>query len=90
MIQIPVNQGVDGSLYPSESGIGMAEVHYNLDPVEVKTAIIRFNGLNQAVVTFDALGVMPVSYTLLNIMATQVDVQSVENIIHHISNNCIV
>lgn len=49
------------------------------------TAIIAFGGCNQALVTFDAFGTAPVSYSLYNPAPNQFIEQSVRNIVQQLS-----
>lgn len=83
-VNIPIGQAPNGSLIPMQNGPGIATVNYRQDPDQPKTAIIAFNGMNQAVVTFNEFG-QAVNYTLFNPAATLQDIQSVQNIVHHIS-----
>lgn len=84
-VNIPIGQAPDGTLAPMQNGSGIATVSYKQDKDQPKTAIIGFNGINQAVVTFNEYG-QAVNYTLFNPAATLQDIQSVQNIIRHITS----
>lgn len=83
--QIPIMQNLDGSYSPHMQGMGMATVTYNYD-ISGKTAIINFSGQNQAVVTFDEMGVTVVSYHVLNQLATAQDMTTIENIARYLTS----
>lgn len=83
--QIPIMQNLDGSYSPNNLGLGVAVVTYNYD-ISGKTAIINFDGMNQAVLTFDATGTTVVSYHMLNLMASAQDMATVENIARYLAN----
>lgn len=88
-MQMPVrvNQDATGVLTPSFGGQGTAYITMQQNSDGPKTAIVAFNGMNQALVQFDSLGMKGINYTLLSPMASSVDCQSVENIIRHMNEN---
>lgn len=85
-LPVKVTQDAVGTLVPSPIGQGMAyiTINHNDSP---KTAIINFFGINQAVASFDDLGMKALNYALLNPGASMIDQQSVENIIEHMNIN---
>lgn len=89
-MQLPVRvtQDATGALVPSFGGQGTALITISNDNGP-KTAIINFAGMNQALVTFDSMGMKGITYTALNPMHNAVIAQSVENIIAHMNENMI-
>lgn len=85
-VNIPIALQSNGTLVPTVNGPGIATVSYKQDFGQPKTAIIAFNGMNQAVVTFNEFD-QATNYTMLNPAATMLDQQSVENIVRHIQSN---
>lgn len=82
---IPISLQPDGVLAPCPlGGQGMANVVFSRDPSGGVSAIIAFNGMNQAVATFDETGSNLVSYMMYDPNNIQLQ-RSVENIIRHIS-----
>lgn len=84
-VNIPITQMANGSFAPATNGVGIATVSYKQDQGQPKTAIVAFNGMNQAVITFNEFN-QATSYTMLNPGATMQDQESVENIARYISS----
>lgn len=74
-------------LTPSFGGQGMAFITIQQTDQGPKTAIVHFAGMNQALVTFDSLGIKGITYTALNPMHDAVIAQSIENIVAHMNEN---
>lgn len=87
-MQMPVrvNQDATGVLTPSFGGQGTAYITIQQGEGP-KTAVISFFGMNQALVSFDSLGMKGINYTCLHGGVTAVDCKSIENIIHHMNEN---
>lgn len=85
-LPVRVTQDALGVLTPSFGGQGEAfvTIQHNGDP---KTALIQFAGMNQALVTFDALGMKGITYTALNPYHNAIIAQSIENIVAHMNEN---
>lgn len=85
-LPVRVTQDATGVLTPSFCGQGTAfiTIQQNAGP---KTAVIHFAGMNQALVTFDDMGLKGITYTALNPMHNEVIARSIENIVAHMNEN---
>lgn len=70
---------------PGCGGSGQIMLSFVRSQANELTAIIAFGGFNQALVTFDASGTAPVSYSLYNPAPNQFIEQSVQNIVQQLS-----
>lgn len=70
---------------PGVTGTGQVMLSFVRNPANELTAIIAFGGSNQALVTFDAFGTAPVSYSLYSVAPNQFIEQSVRNIVQQLS-----
>lgn len=70
---------------PGNGGAGEVMLSFNRNQANELTVIITFGGHNQALVTFDASGTAPVSYSLYNPAPNQFIERSVQNIVQQLS-----
>jgi len=70
---------------PANGGQGQVMLSFTRNSENELTAIIAFGGSNQALVTFDAFGTAPVSYSLYSAAPNQFIEQSVRNIVQQLS-----
>lgn len=70
---------------PGCGGTGEVMLSFVRNQAKELTAIIAFGGHNQALVTFDAFGTAPVSYSLYNPAPNLFIEQSVQNIVQQLS-----
>lgn len=86
-VRVPLVMKNDGSLAVPINGIGegSANVTYAVDQVGSKTALINFNGANQALCTFDTSGTKIVSTTYLDVAGSLQVQQTVQNIIRYLN-----
>lgn len=75
----------DGSLMIQPGGTVPVTVLFSSDDAGCKVATIAFGGVNQAVVTFDAMGDRPVSYLMYNPAPNWALEVSVQNIVGYFS-----
>jgi len=66
-------------------GEGQVTINFARSPQNELTAIIAFGGRNQALVTFDAFGTAPVSYSLYGVAQDMFVERSVCNIMQQLS-----
>ncbi|MNM28175.1 hypothetical protein D3C81_386880 [compost metagenome] len=74
----------DGTLAVSPLGTVPVTVMFQHDESGAKTAIIAWGGYNQAVITFDATGTIPVGFMLYSVAPTMALQISVQNIVDHL------
>lgn len=86
-VHIPLVQCPDGSLGVPVSGVGQgsASVTYGVDQAGAKTALINFNGMNQALCAFDADGGTVINVTYLDITGSIQVQKTVQNIIRYLN-----
>lgn len=81
---IPIGQLPDGAYIPNTLGPGICTVSVTQEPNSPKTAILNFEGCNQAVVNYNEMG-QAINYTVLMPNVRQSIVASIENLIRHIA-----
>ena len=86
-LPVRVTKDVTGVLTPSFAGEGTAWITIRNNNVDPKTAVINFEGMDQALVSFDSLGMKGIQYTPLNPMHNSIIASSIENIVYHMNEN---
>lgn len=82
---IPIGQQPDGVYVPNIIGPGICTVSVTQEPNSPKTAILNFEGCNQAVVNYNEMG-QALNYTVLMPNVKRSIIVSIENLIRHIAS----